>query len=326
MDLLTPSLPFIESFQKVSGLLHPMQFLSILGTEYFYLALIPIIYWGVSRPLGMRVGALLLFSAIVNEIFKVGFAQPRPYWLNPALGHGVENSFGFPSGHAQNAFLIWTFLALQSNDKRLWLPLAFLLSTAISLSRVYLGVHFPADIIGGALIGLAILFLARSFGPTWMNFWQQLSVSQRILFAVFSTVALGAIYFIASFGAHKWQADYNSPWLETIQNASTGKVMVPRLGAFMGFVCGVILASRGVSFEARTTIGVLIGRFVIGFVGLAAFYFGLGTLSHGQSGQSALLINFIRYTLVAGWIVYGAPLLWGKLRLTDSQSVPPVAQ
>ncbi|RYG55276.1 phosphatase PAP2 family protein, partial [bacterium] len=154
MDLLSPALPFIENLQKIRELLPLMKFLSALGSEQFYLLLLPLIYWGVSRPLGVRLGALLLFSVVVNEIFKVAFAQPRPYWIdaNLLISKGsAEASFGFPSGHAQNAILIWPFLALQTKRKGLWMSLAILLAAGISFSRIYLGVHYPTDILGGFL-------------------------------------------------------------------------------------------------------------------------------------------------------------------------------
>jgi membrane-associated phospholipid phosphatase len=309
MDLLSPTLPFIADLQKMSGLKPAMLFLSFLGSEYFYLLMLPVVYWAVSRRIGVRLGALLLFSVIVNEIFKVGFAQPRPYWLNPALAQGHELSFGLPSGHSQNAFLIWIFLALQTSNRKLWVPLALLLALAISFSRVYLGVHFPTDCLAGAAIGLVILAGYRWGGPAWMRFWHQLSPFQKITFGVVSTAFLGAIYAIAMIvGTNNYHVDYGSIDLQVVQNARFGTVISPRLGAFFGLVCAAAVAARHVNFVARTTIGPLSLRFIIGFIGLMVIYLGLRKVL-----PNGIIWSFLRYGMVSFWVACGAPWVFAKI-------------
>jgi membrane-associated phospholipid phosphatase len=309
MDLLSPTLPFIENLQKMSALKPAMLFLSFLGSEYFYLLMLPVLYWGVSRRIGVRLGALLLFSVVVNEIFKVGFAQPRPYWLDASLGQGRELSFGLPSGHSQNAFLIWLFLALQTSERKLWVPLALLLALAISFSRIYLGVHFPTDCLAGAAIGLVILGGYRWGGPAWMRFWHQLSPFQKITFGIVSTAFLAAIYAVAMIiGTNDYHVDYGNVALEVVQNARFGTVISPRLGAFLGLICGVALAARYVDFEARTTVGPLAIRFVIGFIGLAVVYLGLREVL-----PNGIIWSFLRYGLVSFWVIFGAPIVFEKI-------------
>jgi membrane-associated phospholipid phosphatase len=318
MDLLSPTLPFIADVQKYRDLALPMKFLSILGTEYFYLFLLPLIYWGVSRPIGLRLGALLLFSVIVNEMVKVGFAQPRPYWLDPKLLIGQpENSFGLPSGHAQNAFLIWLFLALQTHKRRLWVPLALLLAISISFSRVYLGVHFPTDTLAGAAIGLVILGCYKLAGPAWMRFWRQLSTFQKITFAVFATAFLAAIYCIAMItGTNGYYVDYNSPALKTIQNATSGAVIAPRLAAFLGLLIGSTLAHRFLNFNARVPLQPLLLRFFVGFTGLMIIYFGIAKITPGL-----IVWKFLRYGMISFWVIYLAPLVFEKLNLGENDQI-----
>ncbi|PQV64060.1 PAP2 superfamily protein [Abditibacterium utsteinense] len=315
MDYLTPTLPAIKWMQQFHFLLHPMQFFSILGTELCYLALLPIIYWAVSRRLGARLGALLLFSVIVNEIVKVGFACPRPYWIQPALllGNG-EPSFGFPSGHAQNAWLLWPFLALYARNRKLWIPLSCVLALCITISRNYLGVHFPADSIGGTLIGLSILGLARLGGPSWMRFWRQLSSLQKIVIAVFATLFLAAIYAMAMYkGVYGQISGYSNvvgkEYETAIQNAMSGGVIASRLGGFCGLIVGAALLARRPEFEARVPLHILAPRLAIGFVGLIVCYSGLKLALPNGIGW-----NFARYFATTLWVTFGAPWVFGKIK------------
>lgn len=321
MDLLSPSLPFIYAIQKARELLLPMQFFSFLGAELFYLALLPLIYWGISRPLGACIGALLLFSGVINEICKVGFALPRPYWLDASLQRGTEMSFGFPSGHAQNAFLMWLFLALGSRKRALWVPLALVLALLISFSRLYLGVHFPADVIGGAFIGLVILALAKLGGPAWLRFWRQLSTFQKVFFAVTMTVFLFGIYSMALFrGTSTYTLGYgNTPspaFQETLQRSIAGGVIASRLGAFFGFICGLAFAARNVRFEARVPLVQLAPRLMLGFAVLLALYFGLKVVL-----PNGMIWSFVRYALTTFWVGYAAPLVFCKMDKRSEKTI-----
>lgn len=115
-------------------------------------------------------GLTLLGSALANGTLKTLFARQRPEVLLEPL-----DSFSFPSGHSSAAFaffLVLGVLAGRGQPARLrltWLLLAGLPALCIALSRVYLGVHWPSDIIAGALLagGLCALSLGllESRGP-----------------------------------------------------------------------------------------------------------------------------------------------------------------
>nr|NIV34796.1 phosphatase PAP2 family protein [Anaerolineae bacterium] len=134
-----------------------MSFFSFLGVESFYLLVMPAILWSYDVALGFRVGLILLTSASLNSILKLAFGLPRPYWISRKVRpYGVASSFGFPSGHAQNAVSIWGRLA--AAVRKNWAVAgAVALTGLISLSRLYLGVHFPLGVLAGWLIGGLIL-------------------------------------------------------------------------------------------------------------------------------------------------------------------------
>ena len=125
---------------------------TMLGDEQGYVALATLTFILVSPSLGFIMLLSLLSSAWVNVLLKNLLALPRPppeQWKISAEG------YGFPSGHAQTSTAFWSsaYLYVRKN------PLAFFGATLvalISLSRVILGVHYPRDVIGGIVIGLAV--------------------------------------------------------------------------------------------------------------------------------------------------------------------------
>ncbi len=100
------------------------------------------------------------------HLFKNVFERLRPCH-NPQIStivHIVKEhcggQYGFVSSHAANMFAIATFmyLAFKNQFTRIWIPLYFW-ATWIAYSRIYLGVHYPGDVIGGALVGSIIAIL-----------------------------------------------------------------------------------------------------------------------------------------------------------------------
>lgn len=114
-----------------------------------------------SRPwLWTRVGAAILVAESVSGALKEWADRERPPLSNPDPEPLVDlpATFSFPSGHATVSFACATVLSLAV--PRLTLPL-FALATLIAFSRVYVGVHYPFDVLVGAVLGVAIAIALR---------------------------------------------------------------------------------------------------------------------------------------------------------------------
>ncbi|MEH6469689.1 MAG: bifunctional DedA family/phosphatase PAP2 family protein [Halopseudomonas sp.] len=134
------------------------------GVHLALLSLALCISFGFSRNPAAVVHwlAALLILLLLNQLFKFGLAIPRPQILVPGL-----QSFSFPSAHTSNSTLFFillaTFIAQQLPYSRRWLiySIAALPALAIGLSRIYLGVHWFSDVLGGVLLGLAVCAATR---------------------------------------------------------------------------------------------------------------------------------------------------------------------
>ena len=116
---------------------------------------------GIAK-LGMALLSVGAADFISSRFFKPGFARLRPCH-DPSLSEfinivsGCGGKFGFISSHAATTFALATFMYLVLPPSYRWFKLGlFVWAIVISYSRIYLGVHFPGDILAGALLGTSL--------------------------------------------------------------------------------------------------------------------------------------------------------------------------
>jgi membrane-associated phospholipid phosphatase len=151
--------------QLFGGRAYPF-FLGItsLGSSAFLWPVILLWYWLFDPRLARRLGLVLGMSIVVNQLLKTAVGSSRPYDLEEGLAAETARrtgmGHGFPSGHTQNTATFWPSVALSLQHHRRWLwGLAAFLIVAVGVSRLALGVHLPADVIGGAVFGLVIAWV-----------------------------------------------------------------------------------------------------------------------------------------------------------------------
>jgi membrane-associated phospholipid phosphatase len=319
---LEGGIPIIVTLQSLGDwLIAPMHLFSLLGSEYFYLLVMPIVVWCIDAGLGLRMGWVLLTSATVNNILKLAIGWPRPYWVSEqvrALAH--ETSFGMPSGHSQGAVAMWGVMAIVL--RRLgWVIAAVCLVLLISISRMYLGVHFPADVLGGWAAGalLLVLFAALEKPIERWLLRQRLGV-QLATAALFSLGLVAVASAVASATADRV---IPTAWIAAAAAAQPGAPIDPQrvdgaisnAGALLGLGVGAVLLHRMGTFQAGGPIGQRALRFALGLAGVLVLYVGLSALTpHGQDVFSQVF-RYLRYAAVGIWVSYLAPWLFVRLKL-----------
>lgn len=133
-------------------------FITHLGDEgILWIALgILLLFWKKTRPIGITMLISLLFDfLIINVTLKGLVARPRPFVVNETIRPLITNVSpyrSFPSGHSGGSFS--AMLALYRwVPKKIGIP-AVILAALVALSRLYVGVHYPTDILAGCLVGL----------------------------------------------------------------------------------------------------------------------------------------------------------------------------
>ena len=133
-------------------------FLNFFDTSYFISSLIAFIWIGCSWRWGVRFGYLMILSGWANTLIKLAFSLPRPLFLDPSLGIVKLYDYGFPSGGAQSSLLFACLLIYFWKNRWAW-PVGIGYCLLISFSRMFLGVHFPVDVLGGWIIGFLLFIL-----------------------------------------------------------------------------------------------------------------------------------------------------------------------
>jgi membrane-associated phospholipid phosphatase len=325
-NLMRWGISVILALQKAPWLASVMKASTFLGNKEFFLFVMPAVFWCVDASLGARLAFMLIASNGLNALVKIAFHLPRPYWIDARVkALSSETSYGIPSGHAMNSISIWGFLASQIRRGWAWVA-AVVLVLLVSLSRLYLGVHFPTDVFAGWILGVLLLIAALGIerpAVVWFRkrtLWQQIALS----------LVVSLIYMAAYAGILAALAPTPDP-VEWEQNAAAAFAPAPGEPAtdprssedgitVAGMIMGLGLAfalgtHHPTGFDARGPLLKRVLRFVVGAVGVGVFYLGLKLVTPDGPAALVTIMRYIRYLLVILWAMYFAPWSFVRLKL-----------
>ena len=299
MDPLTIwSLELIAAMQQIHPALHLFfQSFTFLGQPQFYVLVLPLLMWCVDVRMGVRVGVFLLYSSQLNAVLKGLFQLPRPCDFDPSLQLAWFEGYGMPSGHAQFVVAFWGAIAAWARRRWLW-ALAVVLMLIVGLSRIYLGVHFPQDVLVGWAVGGLSLALYLAVQPGVESWLGELELRWQLLLAAGVPLILFVI--------------------------SPGKSVATAMGALAGAGVGFALARRYVPFSASGPTWQRFLRFVVGAAVVVPLYAVMEVLSPAEGSWMYLAFRFSYFVVIGLWTTLGAPWVFKVLHLAQDAEHPSV--
>lgn len=159
---------FLYMLEKIRmpGLNEFMLLITKLGEETAFLVIALIIFWCVDKRRGYFVMTVGFIGTIANQFLKLACRVPRPWVLDEKFtileqGREAAAGYSFPSGHSQSA--VGTFCAIAATTQKRWVRWTCIaVCILVPLSRMYIGVHTPADVLVGAgMAAVMVLLLKR---------------------------------------------------------------------------------------------------------------------------------------------------------------------
>jgi membrane-associated phospholipid phosphatase len=330
-SILDWGIDFIAGLQASAPWLEaPSRFFSFLGTEEFYLFILPFLYWCVDVRLGLRISVILSVSDTLNTFFKLVFHQPRPYWVSDKVKViRAEASYGLPSGHAQHAVTVWGTIAARGKGWVRWLMAALIF--LIGFSRILLAVHFPTDMLAGWLIGGAILWAFLKWETAVMAWFNRFTPAQKIGLAFAASmslivISLVGLAFVPAADTPQWGSaaaralSLTAGQVAIHARAAAGTVGVA--GTFFGLVAGAILIFQRGGFDARGPWSKRALRFALGMIAVVILWLGLRMLFPRDASLVSQVLRYLRCALTGFWVAYAAPWLFIKLGLQNTTKAP----
>ena len=279
---------------RIPGLNEFMLAITTLGEETAFLVIGLVLFWCVSKRWGYYVMSVGFLGTIASQFMKILCKIPRPWVLDDQFtileqAREAAGGYSFPSGHTQSA--VGTFGGIARCSKAFWVRfVCILLAVLVGFSRMYVGVHTPADVAVGAAISVVAVF---GLYPL------MLGRSDRTYPVLWGLLVLSAAY-LAYMSLWSFPADIDP---HNLQSATKNAYTL--FGCTVGFVVAYPVEKKYINFSEKAVWWAQILKVVLGLVVVLAVKEGLRPPLDAIFGGH-LIARSIRYFL----IVLTAALLW----------------
>ncbi len=296
-----------------------MLLVSVLGAPEFYLLVIPLVLWCYNKSLGLRLLLLLSISTAANVILKLFFHAPRPYWVNAEVkAFSSEPTFGMPSAAAQISLTFLGYISTWFKKRSIWL-VSIVLIILVGISRMYLGVHFLADILTGWIFALIILLVFLRYEKAAALWLSQKHPGTRILLALLASCMIIILAQVVLDGLGTWQVPAGWSTLAFLQTNATIdpfslRDVMMAAGLLFGASAGAVISATYIPYVVDGSRSRKVIRYLSGIIILLFIWAALSALTKSPD-LVGYGLTYLRAAVIGVWITAGAPFLFCKTGL-----------
>ena len=282
---------------RMPGLNEFMLTITTFGEETAFLAAAMIVFWCVDKYKGYYLMMVGFIGTIANQFLKLACRIPRPWVKDPDFtileqAREAATGYSFPSGHSQNA--VGTFGAIAHTTVNPWVKgVCIAIAVLVPISRMYVGVHTPADVLVGSGMALALVLGLKK--PVL----KQDHKSMLVLLGITLVMALGLLAYV-----ELWPFPDNMDAHNLEAGLKNGYTM---LGTVIGAAVVYLVDRRFTNFDAKAVWWAQILKAVLGLAVVLVVKEGLKAPLEALCGPGGYFAaRAIRYFLV----VFTAGCIW----------------
>ena len=220
---------------------------TLFGEETVFMAVGMIVFWCVNKHKGYYLLSVGFVGTVINQFLKITFRIPRPWVKDPNFtivesAREAASGYSFPSGHTQTSVGLFGGLALKFKRRAIRIA-SIALCVLVPLSRMYLGVHTPADVGVSIVIALVLIF---ALAPLFEKAEKSPKVMYAILFSL-TGIMLAYLLFMTywSFPEEVFHVDNVHNLISAVKNAYT------LTGCMLGFLVVYTVDLKWLKFDTK---------------------------------------------------------------------------
>lgn len=267
-----------------------------LGEESIFMIVAMTVIWCVNKYEGYFILAVNLLGTAINQVTKIACRIVRPWVHDPNFtivesAREAATGYSFPSGHSQNSVGVFGSLARWTKNK--WIRIAAIaICVLVPVSRMYLGVHYPSDVLVGSLTAvLLVLVLYPIFKSA-----EKSPKTLYLVFGVLSLVMVAGVIYVTCFPFPTDTDPHNL--------ASAVENLCKLLGSTVGAFAAVYIDSKYIRFDTKAPLIGQLLKIVLGFAFILAIQNGLKPVMNLLLGTTPLR-HSVRYFLM---VIFGGAI------------------
>ena len=260
------------------------------GEETVFMVAALIIFWCINKYHGYYILSIGFMGTVVNQFLKITCRIPRPWVKDPSFtivesARAEATGYSFPSGHTQSS--VSTFGGIANTTKLPWIKmLSIVLAILVPLSRMYLGVHTPQDVLVSVAVALILIFL---FHPII----KKSETDHRYMWWLICAMLIVSLANLLYVTLYNFPSDIDITNLESaVKNA------YKLFGAILGIVVVYYFDSKYIDFKTEAPLLGQIFKVVFGLIVILAIKEGLKPVFNALGIEHPIIMQSFRYFML----------------------------